>query len=397
MDLDEKTRAEWLEFYRVSAKQAIGLRRVYPSDRRIGGSAFGGLPHLPAHVPWPSNRAGKPLPFVAELELATLPRIPDLALLPPMGALYLFLEYDEDDGGAEAKMVWQPVELAAVPERQPPPGWFHWIELRDICDVPTEDAGSCAPAMALRPREPIDPFVMTTHAGWPPGLARDDPHYFDKTFAFWDLTSPSNRDITEDQWFAAQVPLRADARLSDADRAAWPFDWLCVYDMTWQIRVAEKGKARWEAMPLEAPEFEAANDSWKKLALAKGLATKVVEADRKRFWDWLRDIERRFDRDLAVVDDSIRLYHWRHVAALSAEGREVFRAEHQVEWRLLGHGTRLPNFNTTRYLSQGKVLLLASNPRNPGEDFPPPFEVWIDRRDLAARRFDRLVLDAHFT
>jgi uncharacterized protein YwqG len=125
MDLDEKTRAEWLEFYRASAKQTIGLRRVYPSDGRVGGSAFGGLPHLPADVPWPLNRSGKPLPFVAEIELAILPRIPDLALLPPEGRLYLFLEHDVDDGVSEAKIVWQPIELATVPERQPPPGWFH--------------------------------------------------------------------------------------------------------------------------------------------------------------------------------------------------------------------------------------------------------------------------------
>jgi hypothetical protein len=399
MNVDEKTRAEWLEFYRSSAKQTIGLRRVYPSDGRVGGSAFGGLPHLPEDVPWPVNRNAQPLPFMAELELATLPRIPDLALLPPAGSLYLFLEHDFDDGVSEAKMVWLPVDLAKVPERQPPPGWFHCIELRDICDIAPSDAGSCAPAIALRPREPIDPFVMATYAGWPPGLARNDNDYFEKTFAFWELTkgaSDNRWDITKDEWAAAQVPLRTGARLSDADRAAWPFDWLCVEDITWQIRFADKGKESWQREELRAPEFKAACDSWKNLALAKGFATTVDEADRKRFWDWLREVERRFDRDLAVVDKSIELFHGRHVAALSAEGQEVFRAEHQVEWRLLGHGTRLPNFNTADYLSEGKILLFACNPRSEG-DFPPPFEVWIDRSDLSARHFDRLVVDAHFT
>jgi hypothetical protein len=166
--------------------------------------------------------------------------------------------------------------------------------------------------------------------------------------------------------------------------------------MTWQIQVAERGKARWAARPLKAPEFEAASNSWKKLALAKGLATEVIDADRKRFWDWLREIEKRLDRDLSAVDKSIEEYHWRHVAALSAEGQEVFRAAHQVEWRLLGHGTRLPNFNTTQYLLEGKALLFASNPRS-GGGFPPPFGVWIDRGDLAARRFNRLVVGVHFT
>jgi len=388
MDLDEKTSTEWLEFYHSSAKQTIGLRRVYPSDGRVGGSAFGGLPHLPADVLWPANRNGEPLPFVVEIDIASLPRIPDLALLPPSGSLYLFLEHDFDRGKSEAKVVWEPVELAVIPERQPPPGWFHWIELLDICDIAQSDAGSCAPAIALRPREPIDPFVMTTYAGWPPGLARDDMNYFEKTFAFWKLTKGANDDgwdITEDEWILAQAPPRTSARLSDADRAAWPFDWLCVEDMICQIRE-----------DLSTPQFEADCDSWKNLALTKGFATAVAEGDRKRFWDWLQEVEKRFDIDLAIVDDSIRQFHWRHVAALSAEGQEVFRTEHQVEWRLLGHGTRLPNFKTTRHLAEGKILLFACNPRS-GGDFPPPFEVWIDRRDLSARHFDRLVVDAHFT
>jgi hypothetical protein len=43
--------------------------------------------------------------------------------------------------------------------------------------------------------------------------------------------------------------------------------------------------------------------------MAKGLATAVVEADRKRFWDWLLEVERHFDRDLAIVDRSIRQFH----------------------------------------------------------------------------------------
>jgi len=399
MDLDEKTRAVWLEFHRSSAKPTIGLRRVYPSDGRIGGSAFGGLPHMPADVPWPLNKNGKPLPFAGEFDLLTLPRIPDLTLLPSTGSLYLFLEHDLDEGELEATIVWQPVELAKVPERQPPSGWFHWIELRDFCDIDSSAAGSCTPAIAYRPREPIDPFVMTTYAGWPPGLARDDDDYFEKTIAFWDLTkgkNDSNWDITRGEWVSAQSPQRAAAHLSDSDRATWPFDWLCVLDVAFHIRFSEKGKESWQRTQLRTPEFEAACDSWNSRALAAGLANAVGGADRKRFWDWLLDVERRFNRDLTIVDGSIQQFHWRHVAALSVEGQEVFRCEHQEEWRLLGHGTRLPNFQTARHLSEGKILLFARNPRS-DTGFPPPIEIWIDRTDLAARRFDRLVANAHFT
>jgi hypothetical protein len=55
-------------------------------------------------------------------------------------------------------------------------------------------------------------------------------------------------------------------------------------------RFAEKGKGRWERRQVEAPEFEDACDSWKELAMSKGVSALVAEADRKRFWDWLRDV-----------------------------------------------------------------------------------------------------------
>jgi hypothetical protein len=394
MDMDEKTRAEWLEFYHASAKPAIGLRRVYPPEDRVGGSAFGGLPHLPMDVPWPANKTGKPLPFILELDLATLPRIPDLSLLPPAGGLYLFMEHDWDEGKSDAKMVWQPLELAKVPVRQPPPGWIHWIKMADEVKITSANVPNYAPVIAYEPREPIDPFVMTTHVGAPPNLPRPGIEYLKMSNAFWALTG--GVDITKDEWVAAQVPPQMDAQLSDADRRAWPFDWLCIKDMTWRIRFSEKGKTRYKQTRLKAPEFEAACESWKQLAMARGLATEVAEGDRKCFWDWLREVENRFNRDLAVVDESIRKFHLRHIKALSDKGREVFRTEHQEEWRLLGHGTRLPNFDTERHLAKGEVLLFACNPRSDG-DFPPPIEIWIDRADLEARRFDRLVVDKHFS
>ena len=140
IELDGNTRTAWLEYFHASAKQTIGLRRVYPSDGRAGGSAFGGLPHLPADVPWPLNRNGQPLPFILELDLAALPHIPDLALLPSEGALYLFMEYDLDEGELEVKLVYQPIELAKVPEREAPPGWTHWIELAEQSEIDDEGA-----------------------------------------------------------------------------------------------------------------------------------------------------------------------------------------------------------------------------------------------------------------
>ena len=46
-------------------------------------------------------------------------------------------------------------------------------------------------------------------------------------------------------------------------------------------------------------------------------------------------------------------------------------------------------------VSAARQLTFASTSRR--ARFPPSFEVWIDQRDLSARHFDRLVVDAHFT
>jgi hypothetical protein len=51
----------------------------------LGGSRFGGLPDLPASMTWPSWD-GKMLPFLAQIDLAVLPRSP----LPSEGWLYVF-------------------------------------------------------------------------------------------------------------------------------------------------------------------------------------------------------------------------------------------------------------------------------------------------------------------
>jgi hypothetical protein len=52
----------------------------------------GGLPRLPVDMPWPASPSG-PLPFVASLDCAAVPRVDDLAL-PADGSLLFFLHHD---------------------------------------------------------------------------------------------------------------------------------------------------------------------------------------------------------------------------------------------------------------------------------------------------------------
>ena len=64
----------------------------------IGGSRFGGLPDLPPNLSWPSWK-GKKLPFLAQIDLATLPQSP----LPSEGWLFVFSLFG--DGATKFKVI----------------------------------------------------------------------------------------------------------------------------------------------------------------------------------------------------------------------------------------------------------------------------------------------------
>ncbi|GAA2476992.1 hypothetical protein Ahu01nite_050660 [Winogradskya humida] len=67
--------------------------RVRAGDRADGVLAgrFGGMPRLPAGVPWPSVGPGAPMAYMGNLNCAALPRIAGLAL-PATGELLFFLD-----------------------------------------------------------------------------------------------------------------------------------------------------------------------------------------------------------------------------------------------------------------------------------------------------------------
>ncbi|GAA2541589.1 DUF1963 domain-containing protein [Winogradskya consettensis] len=67
--------------------------RVRAGDRADGVAVgrFGGMPHLPAGVPWPSSEPGAPLAYIGSLDCAALPKIDGLAL-PEAGSLLFFLD-----------------------------------------------------------------------------------------------------------------------------------------------------------------------------------------------------------------------------------------------------------------------------------------------------------------
>lgn len=79
------------------SRQAIHLA----SKGEAGGrSRLGGLPDLPPDFEWPRWK-GQPLAFLAQLDLAKLPRLEQLADLPATGMLYFFYDYDQSTWGGD--------------------------------------------------------------------------------------------------------------------------------------------------------------------------------------------------------------------------------------------------------------------------------------------------------
>ncbi|MFD7659989.1 DUF1963 domain-containing protein [Actinosynnema sp. NPDC059797] len=95
-----------------------------PGDE-IAGQA-GGLPRLPVGVEWPSSGKGVPLPFIASVDCAALPRAEGLPL-PADGSLLFFLHHEEDHlaclGTGEpefARVLYVPAGAETVVATPPP-------------------------------------------------------------------------------------------------------------------------------------------------------------------------------------------------------------------------------------------------------------------------------------
>lgn len=120
---------------RKIARHAILLRTKKSSEAKIplGATKIGGLPDLPARTEWPAYRDGKPLAFLAQINLAEIARLgTPIKGLPSNGLLSVFsvwgrtAETDDNPEGVEEKTGWTAV-LHTLPRvklerRKIPPG-----------------------------------------------------------------------------------------------------------------------------------------------------------------------------------------------------------------------------------------------------------------------------------
>lgn len=114
--------AEILELARVSAK--IERTRCEQAELARGASRLGGTADLPAGFAWPVFEE-RPLSFIAQFDLATLPR--SVKELPQSGTLAFFYDVEGMKAGADPKDVgaaavaYFPAGTALVPTPTPEP------------------------------------------------------------------------------------------------------------------------------------------------------------------------------------------------------------------------------------------------------------------------------------
>jgi len=147
---------------------AIWLRRTTTGT---SGSKLGGLPHLPSVVPWPrQNRTGLPLHFLAQIELARLPKTP-LANGPPehhlpeSDMLFFFADMEEemlwdldDRGGHEAATRVLYAAAAGTPSEAP-------ADLPEINHPFGEDRSEYSAGIRVYPEAALEAFVIDSFAG----------------------------------------------------------------------------------------------------------------------------------------------------------------------------------------------------------------------------------------
>lgn len=82
------------------------------SDEQKGRSKLGGLPQVPVDFKWPTWK-GRPLAFIAQIDLASLPHLDQMKDLPDSGFLYFFYDQEQSTWGFDPKDIgsWSVVYL----------------------------------------------------------------------------------------------------------------------------------------------------------------------------------------------------------------------------------------------------------------------------------------------
>ncbi|WP_421847982.1 DUF1963 domain-containing protein [Novosphingobium sp.] len=391
----------------LAARQAIVLRQHFPPHRAPQARSWlGGSPVLPGAAEWPVNPAtGKPLHFLFQLDLSEVPPEASLGLLPPEGALALFLDLD-----------WGPGETFRVIHAQGYAGTpWHALDVPPGLAMAYGDEAALAWPWALTPahgtqilpRWPITPRLIALTESEGPG---------------WPHNAATARALLDAQGQNDLAPALAIADFHGADGQAfepcwygYPQDWIAV-QIAAAALVHEADRASRTALhdpypgldeteraaQLKAVREEA--QAWFDHALGNPALAPIAPAVRKAFWDWLATHRALAERVIpAAVEAAIE-------TTLHASPEEAAKFPEEVTARVAYRhalARRTPDGviapPPARLLAQASGdadlaathLLLLELPDNPaiGHHFGGgALQWWITPEDLADRRFEAVVM-----
>ncbi len=391
----------------LAARQAIVLRQHFPPHRAPQARSWlGGTPMLPGANEWPVNPAtGKPLHFLLQLDLAEVPHEAGLGLLPPDGALGVFL--DLDWGPGEAFRVVYAQGYAGTP--------WHALDVPQGLAMAYGDEAALAWPWALTPahgtqilpRWPVAPRLIalpeSDHPGWPHTAATaqalldaQGQNDLAPALAIADFNGADGQAFEPcwygypQDWIAVQIA--AAALVREADRASRtllndPYPGLDEADRAAQLKAAREEAQAWFDHALGNP------------ALAP-LAPPV----RKAFWDWLathRALAERVIPEAVEAAIETTLHASPEEAAKFPEEITARVAWRHALVRRTPEGVIAPPPARLFAPASGAAelavthLLLLELPTNPalGHHFGGgALQWWITPDDLADRRFEAVVM-----
>lgn len=109
---------EFRAFLLASIRAAVQLSPQPHQPIQLGGSKFGGAPHLPQGATWPTHPStATPFSFLAQIQLDALPTHTALLPLPTEGMLYFFINTNDP---TEGRVLFEPqpqaLHTAPIPD-----------------------------------------------------------------------------------------------------------------------------------------------------------------------------------------------------------------------------------------------------------------------------------------
>lgn len=417
-----------MEKYR---QPAIMVHRPYPP---VGlteiNSYLGGRPRLPRDIDWPLTNNGIPLHFLAQIDCAELPSTE--GLLPDAGVLYFFARIDEEmlwgesgDPADDCRVLFAPLGTRGL---QPP------------ADLPEVQFGLSGPVVDFK--LPGDPPVQL-YPRWPVTLHRisswPDKSAIGETFSVEYqravrraraaevvrvLGLPVKARSTGD-WQRSLLGSHSQEPRTASSKAPFPQLWVMV-DRIARYIMKQSAAKMWRPPEKNGPnpvvlrEIEAAATSWVAEAARHRLDRAPDPIVSDKFANWLRATsERQFFE--WKVQEALRkgLASAVQFAASEPEAAALIPTDyysnmegHHIPVHVSGPDVRASGTNrwkigenlhqmlgnarstqTARPVERDDILLLQLK-SDDGVNFMfcdvGEAEFWINKHDLAARRFDKV-------